>query len=330
MQWNHHIRYSVMVLLRFVLLVASIAVITFLLAYLAPVNPVDAFLGQQSVTSDEQRALIAREWGLDKAPLARFLLWMKGIFRGDWGTSYLYQRPVLEIISAGFRNSALLMMSAWIFSGVLGVLLGIVAAANEGGAADKMIKTLCYVFSATPAFWVGILFLLVFSVALGIFPIGLSAPVGMSADEAGIIEKMHHAFLPSLTLSITGISHITMYTRESMCRILRSDFALFSRARGCSKAQIIVRHGLRNMLLPVITVQCSSINEIFGGSVLVESVFTYAGLGSVTVSAGVNGDMPLLMGITIISAAIVFSGNALANLLYPLADPRIESRKVNN
>ena len=179
------------------------------------------------------------------------------------------------------------------------------------------------VISSTPAFWLAILLLLIFSVWLGWFPIGMSVPVGMESSSVTVFDRLYHAVLPALTLSITGVANIALHTREKMADVMESDYVLFARARGEDARGIILRHGLRNVMLPAITLQFASISEIIGGSVLVEQVFSYPGLGQAAVTAGLGSDLPLLLGITVITAAIVFGGNLVADLLYGAVDPRI-------
>lgn len=158
---------------------------------------------------------------------------------------------------------------------------------------------------------------------LRVLPIGLSVPIGVEASGVTFLDRVRHAILPAVTLSITGISNITLHTREKMIEIMESDYVLFARARGESLWKIVRSHGIRNVLLPAMTLQFASISEIIGGSVLVEQVFSYPGLGQAAVAAGTGSDVPLLMGITLITAAIVFMGNFIANLLYGVVDPRI-------
>ena len=176
---------------------------------------------------------------------------------------------------------------------------------------------------ATPAFWLALLLLIVFGVWLKILPIGLSVPIGVETSGVTFLDRVRHAILPALTLSITGVSNIALHTREKMIDVMESDYVLFSRARGESLKSIVWHHGIRNVLLPAMTLQFASISEIIGGSVLVEQVFSYPGLGQAAVAAGTGSDVPLLMGITLITAAIVFLGNFIANLLYGTVDPRI-------
>jgi peptide/nickel transport system permease protein len=317
------LRYILSSLLRCLLLIIAVSALTFALAEASPIDPINAYFDAHFTASDAQRALLATKWGLDDPPPLRFLKWGKSLLGGDFGYSWSFQRPVLTIILRGVQNSLLLLVGAWILSGILGFICGVAAALFRERAPDRIICALCYLFASTPAFWLGIIALLLFSVSLGWFPIGLSAPIGLTAAEATLFERLYHMTLPALTLSVTGISSIALHTREKMIETLESDYVLFARARGESAWGIFKRHGLRNILLPAVTLQFASINEIFGGSVLVENVFTYAGLGSITVAAGVKGDVPLLMGITIVSSIIVFLGNLAANLLYPAIDPRI-------
>ena len=148
-------------------------------------------------------------------------------------------------------------------------------------------------------------------------------PIGVEASGVTFTDRVYHAILPAVTLSITGVSNIALHTREKMIDIMDSDFILFALARGESGFKLFWRHGLRNVLLPALTLHFASISEIIGGSVLVEQVFSYPGIGQAAVAAGLGSDMPLLMAITIVTALFVFGGNMTANILYGLVDPRI-------
>ena len=215
-------------------------------------------------------------------------------------------------------------MTAWVLSGVLGLALGLVAGAFRGRWPDKLIRGYCLVISSTPAFWLALLLLLVFSVWLGWLPIGLSVPIGVEESAVTWLDRLRHAILPALTLSVTGVANIALHTREKLVDVLSSDYVLLAaRARGESRRSLVLRHGLRNVALPALTLQFGSISEIIGGSVLVEQVFSYPGLGQAAVTAGLGSDLPLLLGITVITSALVFGGNLAADLLYGLVDPRI-------
>lgn len=304
----------------------------FFLVSVSPLDPLKTNVGQTALgsMSQEQIEKLEEYWGMNTPPLERFTSWAKDFFRGDMGTSLLYRQPVTHVIAVKLTDSLWLMMTAWLISGVAGVFLGVAAGANRGKAVDKLISGYALVTASTPAFWLALVLLMVFAVWLKLFPIGLSVPIGMEASGVTLADKITHAILPAVTLSITGLSNIILHTREKMAEVMDSDYVLFAVARGESAGQIIMRHGLRNIILPAVTLQFASISEIFGGSVLVEQVFSYPGIGQAAVTAGLGGDIPLLLGITVISAAIVFAGNFIANVLYGVVDPRIRRGRAKS
>lgn len=310
--------------LKLITLLVALCIITFVLMELSPIDPVTAYVGASTKVSAEQRQLIAEHWGLNQPPIIRFWSWFKSIISGDWGTSMIYRRPVLEVIGQKFMSSIWLMGISWILSGIIGFILGIIAGIKEGKLIDKIIRGYCYIIISTPTFWLGILFIILFSVKLGWFPVALSVPIGVLSENVGFVERMQHIILPALTLSIISISSICMNTRQKVIEIMESDYILFAKARGESQISIIFNHVLKNISLPAITLQFLSFSELFGGTIFVEQVFSYPGLGQATVSAGLKGDLPLLMGISIISLVFVYSGNIIADLLYRVIDPRIK------
>ena len=303
------------------LLLLGVSIVTFLLMSASPLDPLQTNVGQAALgsMSPEQIAKLEAYWGVDTPPLSRYLGWLLDAIRGDLGVSLLYRQPVLAVIGERLAGSVLVLLAAWVISGVLGLTLGILAGAFRGRWPDRVIRGYCLLISGTPAFWLAILLLLIFSVWLG----WLSVPAGMEAAAVTFTDRLRHAVLPALTLSITGVANIALHTREKMIGVMSSDYVLFARARGESERSIVLRHGLRNVLLPAITLQFASVSEIIGGSVLVEQVFSYPGLGQAAVTAGLGSDLPLLLGITVVTAAIVFIGNLIADLLYGAADPRI-------
>ncbi len=312
-------------LIRILLLTICISMVTFALMKASPIDPLQANVGQAALgtMSQEQREKLEEYWGVNTPPIRQYLSWAGDFVRGDMGVSLLYRQPVTEVIAVKLSNSLFLMITAWIISGVLGFLLGVVSGMNQGKFVDKLIRGYCLVVSSTPAFWLALLLLMIFSVWLQLFPIGLSVPIGVEASGVTFLDRVYHAVLPALTLSITGVSNIALHTREKMIDVMQSDYVLFARMRGEKGWRLFRYYGFRNVLLPAVTLHFASISEIFGGSVLVEQVFSYPGLGQAAVAAGLGSDLPLLMAITIVSALIVFGGNLAANLLYGMIDPRI-------
>ncbi len=310
---------------RMVLLVVVVSIVTFALMKASPIDPLQANVGQAALgsMSQEQIEKLQEYWGVNTPPVKQYLEWAKDFIKGDMGVSLLYRQPVTKVIGVKLGNSLFLMIFAWVLSGILGIILGVIAGMNRGKTVDKGIKGYCLVISSTPTFWLALLLLMIFSVWLKLLPIGLSVPIGVEASGVTFADRVRHAILPAVTLSITGVSNIALHTREKMIDIMESDYVLFARSRGETGWKLFWHHGFRNVLLPAITLQFASISEIFGGSVLVEQVFSYPGLGQAAVSAGLGSDMPLLMAITIVSALFVFGGNLIANLLYGVIDPRI-------
>ncbi|MCH1982503.1 ABC transporter permease [Ruminococcus sp. OA3] len=308
-----------------ILLLFAVSVVTFTLVSVSPIDPLQANVGQAALgaMSQEQKEKLESYWGVDEPPVQRYLNWAKDFIKGDMGDSLLYRQPVTEVIGVKLANSMMLMVIAWMISGLLGFLLGILAGVFRGTWIDKIIKGYSLLIASTPVFWLALLLLLVFAVWLKVLPVGLSVPIGVEAAGVTFLDRIQHAILPALTLSITGVSNITLHTREKMIDVMESDYMLFAQARGESKKSMVCRHGLRNIILPALTLQFASISEIIGGSVLVEQVFSYPGLGQAAVAAGTGSDVPLLMGITLVTAAIVFSGNFIANTLYGVVDPRM-------
>ncbi len=311
-------------IIRLITLLIAVSIVSFILVSFSPIDPVQSYVGAGVSVSPEQRENINEYWGLDKSPVEQFISWASSIVKGDFGTSLIYRRPVIDIVFERFKLSLLLMGTAWIVSSLLGYILGIIMGTYRETWLDKVLKTISIVLASTPGFWVGLLLLMVFSIWLKIFPVGLSAPAGMISREVTLLQRIHHLVLPALALSLTSFANVALHTREKIIQVLQSDYVLFAKARGESKIEIIKHHGIRNTIIPLITLQFASFSELFGGSILIENVFSYPGLGQIAVQAGLKSDIPLLLGVTIFSAFFVFIGNTIANLTYEIVDPNIK------
>ena len=305
-------------------LLLAVSIIAFILVSVSPIDPVQQYiLGLGTAVSPEQRALIEDYWGVDEPPVQRYFSWLNAVLHGDLGQSLLYRRPVADIIGERFVNSLALMLCAWVFSGVIGFGLGCLMGMYQNRWPDRILKKICYLLSSVPTFWLGLLLLLLFAVKLGWFPIGFSSPIGVLDTEVTLWQRLHHLILPAFTLSLMSFANIALHTRQKLVDVLNSEYVLFARARGEGRWSVLRRHGLRNILLPAMTLQFASFAELFGGSVMAENVFSYPGLGSAVSAAGLNSDLPLLLGVTLFSALFVCVGNLIANLLYGVVDPQI-------
>lgn len=309
---------------KIVSLLLAVSIIAFALVCASPVDPVQQYiLGLGSAVSPQQRQEIEDYWGVNEPPVERYVSWLSHVLRGDLGESSLYRRSVAEIIGQRFLNSLALMLCAWLLSGLIGFFLGCVMGMYQGRLPDQILKKLCYILSSVPTFWLGLVLLLVFAVWLRWFPIGFSSPIGVLSQDVTLWQKLYHLILPAFTLSLMSFANIALHTRQKLVDVLNSEYVLFARARGEGRWSILRRHGLRNILLPALTLQFASFAELFGGSVMAENVFSYPGLGSAVSAAGLQGDVPLLLGVTLFSALFVCVGNMIADLLYGVVDPQI-------
>ena len=311
--------------IKIISLLFAVSIISFALVDASPVDPVQQYiLGLGTAVSPEQRAEIEAYWGVNEPPVERYVNWLSDLLQGNLGESLIYRRPVADIISERFVNSWALMICAWLLAGIIGFLLGCVMGMYRDRLPDKILKKVCYILSSVPTFWLGLVFLLVFAVWLRWFPIGFSSPIGVLSEDVTIGQKIYHLILPAFTLSLMSFANIALHTRQKLIDVLNSEYVLFARARGEGKWTILKRHGLRNILLPALTLQFASFAELFGGSVMAENVFSYPGLGSAVSAAGLSSDVPLLLGVTLFSALFVCVGNMIANLLYGIVDPQIQ------
>ena len=305
-------------------LLLAVSVIAFALVSASPVDPVSQYImSLGTAVSPEQRAELEEYWGVNEPPVERYFTWLGSLLRGDLGLSAIFRRPVADVISERFANSLALMICAWLFAGIIGFALGCLMGMFQDKWPDQILKKICYLLSSVPTFWLGLLFLLIFAVQLGWFPVGFSSPIGVRAEDITLAQRLHHLVLPAFTLSLMSFANIALHTRQKLIDILNSEYCLFARARGEGNWSVLRRHGLRNILLPALTLQFTSFAELFGGSVMAENVFSYPGLGSAVSAAGLRCDVPLLLGVTLFSALFVCVGNMIANLLYGIIDPQI-------
>ena len=311
-------------LLRLTSVLFAISIICFVLMAFSPLDPLLQYLGGESaVVSGEKAQKIAAELGLDQPYHIQYFRWIKKLFSGDFGYSSIYEYPVMSIIKEKAGASMLLLFVSWLITGILGFTFGVIAALKEGKITDRIIKVYALAMASAPPYWVGLLLVMFFSIYLGWFPVGLSASINASRTQASFADVLSHLFLPALTLSLSGIAQMTLHVRQKLLDIFSTDYILFAKSRGEKTLMLFKNHGFRNVLLPAVTIQFASLGEIFGGSTLVEKVFSYPGLGSAIVAAGIKGDIPLLLGISLISSVFIFVGNFIADILCYFIDPRI-------
>ncbi len=316
-------------IIRLVILLFSVSLLAFILITSAPIDPLTTYVGTESTLSPEARQEIAQYWGLNDPLPQRFFTWLGHLFQGDMGTSITYKRPVADVIFERFSMSFVLMMVSWALSGIIGFFLGMACGKHENSVFDRIIKTIFLGLKSAPTFWLGLIILTVFGVLLGWFPIGMATPMGKVSSDVTFADRLYHMVLPAFTLTIVSMGDVILYTRQKYVEINRSDYVLYAKTRGETDRQITRRHILRNIALPAITLQFASFSELFGGMALAENVFSYPGIGTATTAAALSADVPLLLGISLISALFVFAGNLIADILYGVFDPRLREGKAN-
>ena len=310
------IREAVWFVVRLLGLLLVTAAGTFTLLSFSPVDPIRAYIGNDLLhVPPEQYPLIAARWGLDLPLWERFWHWFTQMLHGDFGYSMLYNAPVSQVIGERFATSFALLFSAWLFSGFVGLAMGLTAGRYLHRWPDRLLSTLSYVLSSLPTFWIGLLLLSLFAVTLNWAPICCAWPPGTDAATATWRDKWHHLILPMLALGLLGVGNIALHTRSRVAEVMGSEFIRYARAQGDNGWPLIRFHVLRHALTPAVCLQFASVGELIGGSLLAEKVFAYPGLGQATIDAGLRGDIPLLMGIVMFCAVLVFTGNSIANAL---------------
>lgn len=296
----------------------------FALLQLAPGDTVDALLAQMGGGDAELIEHLRRFYGLDAPATVQLGRYLWRLVQLDLGFSAIYGKPVAEVIAERLPVTLLLMSSALLFAVIGGVVLGIVAARRVHRWQDALISTVGLLFYATPAFWLGLMGVVVFAVKLGWLPPGGFEEIGSGASGLGrVIDIAHHLVLPTATLGLIFLSVYLRIMRASMLEVSTLDFVRTARAKGVDEGTIITRHILRNALLPLVTLVGLHAGTMLGGAVVVESVFTLPGLGRLAYEAVIQRDLNTLLGIVFISALLVIVVNFLVDMLYARLDPRI-------
>ncbi len=303
-------------------LLLLIMVSTFAFINLAPGDAIDAMIDPQELEAGAQDLERLREaMGLNRSVPERFVVWLGQVVRGNLGYSYYTGEPVLKRISAKILPTLELTATAMILSTVLGTIFGIIAALRQYSMYDYTLGIASLFGVSIPTFFFALLALYLFAFVWEIFP---SHGMGYVPGEGLSLRlNIYHLLLPALVLSIDTMAGKTRYARTAMLEVLKADYVTTARAKGLSEQVVVLRHGFRNALIPLITVTMLRLPGLFGGALLVEAIFTWPGMGQLTIQAVGQRDYPMIMGLTIIVASLVMLANLAADLLYAYADPRV-------
>ena len=310
-----------------VLVVAVIVVLNFVLLSLAPGDVVDVLAGESGASNEDYATRLRERFGLDQPLPVRLALYVKNVLALDLGWSFRQGVPVLDLIVARIPATLLLMLTALVVSVTMGVMLGVFAARRAHTWRDSAVMAGSMVVYASPLFWLGLMLIVLFSIKLGWFPTsGMESVAAFKVGWARVRDVAHHLVLPATTLALFYIALYARITRASMLEVMRLDYVTTARAKGLREPQVIYRHALRNAVLPVVTMAGVQAANMLGGSVIVESVFGWPGLGLLAFNALFARDVNLLMGVFLFSAIVVVLVNLTVDLVYALIDPRIGRR----
>lgn len=312
-------------LLQLLFVVFGIAVINFFLLHLAPGDAAQVLAGEAGSATPEYLAALRKQFGLDQTLPVQFTAYLRNLLSLNLGFSFRQGMPVAELIAQRLPATLLLMGTSIGFALVAGSALGIAAARNAGRPMDTLISAVALIFYATPVFWTGIMLVVVFSVWLDWLPVGGMTSIERSyAGLAYIKDVGLHLILPAVTLGSFFLAIYARLMRASMIEVQRQDFVRTAIAKGVRSGRIARRHVLRNALLPVVTMLGVQVGSVLGGAILVETVFSWPGLGRLAFEALFQRDLNLLLGILLCSSVVVVVANTLIDYLYTVLDPRIE------
>jgi peptide/nickel transport system permease protein len=307
-----------------VLLLYLVLTAVFFLIHLAPGTPA-AFLVNDRRLPAEQQANLRRAFGLDRPLPVQYARWLAATLQGNWGSSFSYQRPVTQVIGDVLPATLLLAAAGLLVEQAGGLALGIAAARRPGSATDHLIRIVSLILFSQPTFWLGLMAILLFSLAWPILPAGHLHSIGAEdlGPIASVLDVLRHLILPGLILGLSTCGEMARFVRGSLLDVLGQEHIRASRAKGLTERRVIWVHALRNSLAPLLQVLAVSVSGLVGGVIVVEVVFSWPGLGRLTFDAILSRDYPLILGTTALSAVAILVCNLLADILHALADPRV-------
>lgn len=306
-------------------LLLAVLVLNFTLIHLAPGDPVQVIAGEMGGASAEVIASLRAKYGLDQSLLDQLMVYLGSVARGDLGYSYYFNEPVINLIMQRLPATVYLVLSSLTLAVIVGTLLGVISARKPNGLFSQIVTVISLVGHAAPVFWSGLLMLLLFASVWPLFPSG--GMVDIAEAKTGLayaLDVGKHLVLPCLTLALVFLAQYSRLARVNMIDVLSADYIRTARAKGLSEWVVITKHALRNTLIPIVTVIGLQFGNLLAGAVLVETVFSWPGLGRLVFESILRRDYPTLMGVLFFSALMVMVANILTDILYRLIDPRVQ------
>ena len=308
-------------LLGAVVVLALVAVFVFALTRMASGDPVALLLGDQATAQDIAQARV--QYGLDKPLPTQFVLWVGELLQGNLGQSLFLQQPVSQAIAERLEPTLTLALLAVLIAACIGIPCGMVAAIWRGSPADQVLSSIAMLGASIPSFWFGLILIQIFAVKLGWFPAS-----GYGDPDSTFGERIQHLLLPAIVLGVLNSALIIRFTRASLLDILGEDYVRTARAKGLPERVVMIKHVLRNALVPIITVLGLTLALMIGGTVVTETVFNLPGVGNLVVRGVLRRDYPVIQGTLLMIAAVYVFINLAIDLLYTLVDPRIRLEKT--
>ena len=312
-------KYILKKLLFMIPMLIIISLLIFLALQKMPIDPINYLVPPEASQDVALKETLREELGLNDPILVQYGRWISGIVKGDFGYSIINGQPISQIIAQKLPATLELAITALIISTVLGILLGILSAVNQNGILDYIGRVIGVLGQSIPQFLFGIILIAVFALKLGKFPVGGRNIYG----EVTFASRMHNLFLPSLALSLGMISTVLRYTRNSMLDVLNKEYIKTARSKGISEWKVYFKHAFRNSMGPILVTILLRIPGLIGGSVVIESVFNWPGVGSTLMGSVTSGDYPIIMVITLIIATVMLVVSFLVDVFSALLDPRI-------
>ncbi|MEJ5113241.1 ABC transporter permease [Erwinia billingiae] len=307
-------------------LLLGVIIINFLLIKLVPGSLLDVMTAEQQVTDPAMIARLRHLYGMDQSAFMQLVKYIDSVLQFDLGYSYRQNMPVLDVILTHLPATLILMLASISLAVLVGCSAGVLSAIRVNSVWDTLISALAVLCFAAPSFWLGIMMIILFSVKLGWFPVGGMETIGANLSPWGhAVDILYHLTLPAVALGLFYAATYTRVMRASMLEVWQMDFVRTARAKGLSRARVIISHTLRNALLPVVTLLGLQLGTVLGGSIVIEAVFSWPGIGQVLFDSVMSRNYPVVLGVLVLSSLLVIAINIVVDVVYSRLDPRIRS-----
>ena len=322
-------RYLLKRLIYIVFVFFIISILMFFIYKAMPGDPVTMMLGdaKNNMRPDDYLELYNRtraQLGLDKPLVVQYLIWIGNMLTGDFGYSTQYKQQVIQVIGAPMMNTLMLNALSMVVVFVIAIPLGIATAVRKNTFFDKFVQVITIVGYSLPSFIIALLFIFAFAVKIPIFPIsGIRSPGFTGTGTAYVLDTLWHMALPVIVMAISGIGSITRYVRAEMIDVLRMDYIKTARAKGLREKTVIYVHAFRNALIPIVTIATAWVVSLFGGSIVIENVFLYPGLGQMLINGLMQRDFSVVLTMQMFYVVLSLAGNVIMDIAYTIVDPRV-------